>query len=274
MALNTSLSSRIGRVRNWLGAFLLSRGPATAGADDESPLARVRAQWNLLETVLVYLAVFLLGYVYAFVVQDLVYGFSYSLFGDWADQAQFAIATILEMAVLIWFVGYAVRRAGSNWCDVGVAKPAGWAPLAIGLAAGFVIYYLVGFCDYIVSLIGGIRPNEHPVVAIVNEARNWKEMILPLVLSGLVVPVGEEIFFRGFAYPALRNRVGVRPAILLTGLVFALLHFDLFGLFALTAAGIALTFLYERTGSLWSVVIAHGVWNVLVAVGLFVAGVR
>lgn len=274
MALNTPAPSRIARLRSWLGAFLLSRGPATAETDDESPLGRVRAQWNVLAAVLVYLAVFLLGYVYAFFVQDFVYGFSYSLFGDWADQAQFAIATILEMAVLMWFVGYAVRRAGSNWHDVGVAKPAGWAPLAIGLAAGFVIYYLVGFCDYLVSLIGGIRPNEHPVVAIVNEARNWKEMILPLVLSGLVVPVGEEVFFRGFAYPALRNRIGVRPAIVLTGLVFALLHFDLFGLLALTMAGIALTYLYERTGSLWSVVIAHGVWNVLVAVGLFVAGMR
>lgn len=274
MAVNTPMPSRFGRLRSWLSTFLLSRGPATVETDAESPLANVRAQWNVLAVALVYVTVYLLGYAYAFLVQDFVYGFSYSLFGDWADQAQFAIATILEMAVLMWFVGYAARRAGASWRDVGVAKPTGWAPLAIGLAAGFIIYYLVGFCDYIVSLIGGIRPNEHPVVAIVNEARNWKQMILPLVLSGLVVPLGEEVFFRGFAYPVLRNRIGVWPAIILTGLVFALLHFDVFGLLALTAAGIALTFLYERTGSLWSVVIAHGVWNVLVAVGLFVAGMR
>jgi membrane protease YdiL (CAAX protease family) len=179
---------------------------------------------------------------------------------------------VLEMGLLIWLVGLVARRNGSAWRDTGLTKPASWVPLLIGLASGFVIYYLVGFSDYVVSLIGGIRPNEHPVVAIVSEARNWKEMILPLILSGVVVPVGEEVFFRGFAYPALRNRIGIWPAIIVTGVVFALLHFDLFGLLALTVAGVALSLLYKQTGSLWSVIVAHGVWNILVAVGLFISG--
>lgn len=274
MALNTPARRAIGRPITWLRSFFLSRGPVTVDPDDEAPLASLQVKWNVLEVVIVHLAVFLLGYVYAYFVQDLIYGFSYSMFGDWADEAQFAIATIIEMSILIWFVGIAARRVGSRWRDTGVTKPATWVPLLIGLAAGFVVFYLVGFCDYVISLFGGIRPNDHPVVAIVNEARNWKEMIVPLMLAGVIVPIGEEVFFRGFAYPAIRNRIGVWPAIIVTGIAFALLHFDLFGLLALTAAGIALSFLYERTGSIWATIIAHGVWNILVAIGLFVAGIQ
>ncbi|MGE5560827.1 MAG: lysostaphin resistance A-like protein [Chloroflexota bacterium] len=274
MALNSPTPPTGAWIKQWLGSFLTRRGPAVVDPDDEAPLAKLKSGWNLLEVVGVYVLVFVLGYVYAYFVQDYVYGLSYSLFGDWADQAQFAIATSLEMSILVWLVGVVARRSGGAWRDVGVVRKVSWAPVLIGLASGFVIYYLVGFCDYIVSLIGGIRPNEHPVVAIVNEARNWREMVLPMLLAGLAVPLGEEVFFRGFAYPALRNRLGVWPAIIVTGLAFALLHFDPFGLLALTAAGVALTFLYERTGSLWSVLIAHGVWNILVAAGLFISGLR
>lgn len=88
-----------------------------------------------------------------------------------------------------------------------------------------------------------------------------------LLVAGLVIivaaPVCEEIFFRGFLYPAMRRRMGVWAASLLNGFLFAAVHFSLFGLLGRTLVGTLLCLLYEYTGNLWSPVTAHGINNFL-----------
>jgi membrane protease YdiL (CAAX protease family) len=91
----------------------------------------------------------------------------------------------------------------------------------------------------------------------------WQRLVF--VLTGAVVaPLGEEALFRGYVYTTLRARRGVSFAIGGSALIFALLH-----LAPLTAAcvifmmGIALAAVYERTHSLWVVVLMHGVNNTL-----------
>ena len=85
---------------------------------------------------------------------------------------------------------------------------------------------------------------------------------LVIVLGGLVVPLGEELLFRGLAYPVLR-RLGRVLAILLTAGVFALAH----GLNVVFAAalllGVVNAVLYERTGSIWPAVASHATFNTI-----------
>lgn len=86
-----------------------------------------------------------------------------------------------------------------------------------------------------------------------------------LLVAGLVIivaaPVCEEIFFRGFLYPAMRRKMGVWAASLLNGFLFAVVHFSLFGLLGRTLVGALLCLLYEYAGNLWSPVAAHGINN-------------
>jgi membrane protease YdiL (CAAX protease family) len=44
------------------------------------------------------------------------------------------------------------------------------------------------------------------------------------------------------------------------------MHFDFIRFLPLAVGGLVLTWLYEKTKSLWSVIIAHGVWNILMTV--------
>lgn len=84
---------------------------------------------------------------------------------------------------------------------------------------------------------------------------------LDLLVAGLVIivvaPVCEEIFFRGFLYPAMRRNMGLWAAALLNGLLFSFVHFSLFGLLGRTLAGALFCVLYEYTDNLWSPVAAH-----------------
>jgi membrane protease YdiL (CAAX protease family) len=85
---------------------------------------------------------------------------------------------------------------------------------------------------------------------------------LVVAIGGLVVPLGEELLFRGLAYPVLR-RLGRVVAILLTAGIFALAH----GLNVVFAAafllGVVNAVLYERTGSIWPAVAAHATFNLI-----------
>lgn len=84
-----------------------------------------------------------------------------------------------------------------------------------------------------------------------------------IVLTGFAAAVGapvvEEIFFRGFLYRSLRNRLGVAPASLIAGAMFALVHtqYSLLERPEQLIFGVIAALLYERTGSLLPGIAMH-----------------
>jgi membrane protease YdiL (CAAX protease family) len=87
----------------------------------------------------------------------------------------------------------------------------------------------------------------------------------------LAAPLGEEIFFRGFALPALRRSFGLFAAIVVSGALFSLLHMDPVGFLGLLEIGMLLAALRVWSGSLWAAVIGHAVNNGI-AGGAFLLG--
>jgi CAAX protease family protein len=85
---------------------------------------------------------------------------------------------------------------------------------------------------------------------------------LPMVITvTLAAPLGEELFFRGFALPALRRSWGTTAALLASGALFSLLHMDPVGFAGLMEIGVLLGALRWWTGSLWAAIIGHAVNN-------------
>jgi membrane protease YdiL (CAAX protease family) len=83
----------------------------------------------------------------------------------------------------------------------------------------------------------------------------------------------EELLFRGALYPPLRGSCGPRLAVFLVALIFAVIHFDAMRFLPLLVGGVGLTWLLEKSRSLWPGIVAHGVWNlVMVAVILWQGG--
>ncbi len=97
-------------------------------------------------------------------------------------------------------------------------------------------------------------------------------LALALLAGGIVAPVTEEIFFRGFLYPALRNRLGVFWGIAFAAAIFAAAHLQPLALPALFALGVLLTVLYQSTGSLWPGILMHSTINTVALVALYIIG--
>jgi membrane protease YdiL (CAAX protease family) len=84
----------------------------------------------------------------------------------------------------------------------------------------------------------------------------------------VIVPIGEEVFFRGLTYGALRQRLGRHAAVLTSAAFFALAHLQFVEFLPILILGSILAYLYEFTGSLVPGMIAHAVNN-LAALALF-----
>ncbi len=110
-----------------------------------------------------------------------------------------------------------------------------------------------------------------PIYRLLPHLHERLELAVLALLIGLVVPVGEEIFFRGLTFGALRRRLGRHPAALLSACFFAAVHLQAVELLPIVILGIVLAYAYEYTGSLVPGMIAHGVNNVAALVVFYQA---
>jgi membrane protease YdiL (CAAX protease family) len=70
------------------------------------------------------------------------------------------------------------------------------------------------------------------------------------------------LFYRGFVFPGL-SHWGFLPAALVSSTLFALSHVDAATLIPFTVAGMAMCWLFWRSGSIWDAIAFHVLFNLL-----------
>ena len=100
-----------------------------------------------------------------------------------------------------------------------------------------------------------------------------RDQVWMVLTVTIAAPLGEELFFRGFLQPALARRMGIGPAIVLQGALFAAIHVDPIGFIGLWELGILFGILRHATGSLWPSIAAHAANNGIAAFA-FLAGLQ
>lgn len=173
-----------------------------------------------------------------------------------------------ETFLYLFGVYILLRILGKNFSDVGFRR-CRLAFLFLGAFMGLFLFLSVGFLGTILTRLLG-TPAPQSFAEAVNGNNSSLGFILLLILGGVAAPLKEEVIFRGIIYPPLRQSYGKGKAILYTGIFFAALHLDLVRFLPLFIGGIILTWLYERTESLWPSIIAHGTWNTLMALALWI----
>ena len=94
--------------------------------------------------------------------------------------------------------------------------------------------------------------------------------ILTFIAAGIIAPIVEEIFFRGFMYAGLRQRWGIPMAMLVSTLFFTGLHFTVELFIPIFVLGFFLVWLYEKTGSLYPGIFLHVANNMIAVLALAV----
>ena len=79
---------------------------------------------------------------------------------------------------------------------------------------------------------------------------------------GILAPVFEELFYRKAIIDRLR-RYGDLPAILISGVIFGLMHGNFSQVFYTTAIGILLGYIYLKTGNVFYTISLHMAYNII-----------
>lgn len=130
--------------------------------------------------------------------------------------------------------------------------------------AGLALAWLV--LGAYIGIVDLISVDELEPVSTISEDELFERVglvALTGVLVVLVAPVAEEIIFRGFLLGGLARRFGPVLAALASSLLFAAVHADLGSLIPFTLIGLVFTFVYLRSGSLSSAILAHFLFNVI-----------
>ncbi|MFC1928471.1 CPBP family intramembrane glutamic endopeptidase [Chloroflexota bacterium] len=127
----------------------------------------------------------------------------------------------------------------------------------LAISAGFII---LSDC---LSLILGKPLNPEFMVNTYNTSV-WPVLFwLALVIF---TPAFEETFFRGFLFRGfIQSRIGVTGTIILTALIWALIHmqYDVYGIATIFVSGILLGIVRFKTDSLWSPLLIHAFNNLV-----------
>ncbi len=95
--------------------------------------------------------------------------------------------------------------------------------------------------------------------------------LLIIVLGGVLVPIGEELFFRGVLYRWLREKLGEWPGILISAAIFGAAHLSLATGVAAFVLGVVLAWAFSRSKSLWASITIHVANNTFVFALAFAA---
>jgi uncharacterized protein len=167
------------------------------------------------------------------------------------------VGTQASLLLVSWLF---VLRPNALAGTPGVDGPNGGRALRIGLGWGVVAW--VGAS--ILSAIAVVALEALGIDAAPQAAEQALEVIDPwLAIVSIVVlaPIAEELFFRGIGFNALLRERGRRWAYLGSAALFAVIHLSLVALLPIFLLGLALAWVYERTGNLLAPIAMHAVVN-------------
>ena len=90
-----------------------------------------------------------------------------------------------------------------------------------------------------------------------NFGRGWWAFAAVVVIA----PLFEEWICRGLIFGSLRSRYGVVRSMVLSALVFGLMHVQPVPVLNAFVLGLVLAFIYHKTNSLWSSIMLHALYN-------------
>jgi membrane protease YdiL (CAAX protease family) len=192
------------------------------------------------------------------------------------SKPEFAIGSMVLWYVVIFFFLYvtlSVLRGHSFWETLGWRR---LAPTSPGMPKNLWVYFFAGagLSLFVALATSGVKAPEN---APIEELFKYRQTALMFVgMAVLVAPLVEETLFRGYLYPMFARSFGIGPSILLTGLLFGLMHGAqlgwTWGLVAmLTTVGVIFTFVRARTGTVLASFLMHLGYNGLISVAALVS---
>lgn len=190
-------------------------------------------------------------------------------------QAAFATLSQAMWSAVVMLYLLAVTRVRF---DAPFWRTLGWRPLrveGVGRAQAHVACVLGGSVFAIVIQMSSALLRPDVKLPIENLFRSRESILMLMGMGILVAPLVEETIFRGFLYPVLARSLGVAGGVILTGMLFGLMHASqLWGgwgqIGLLMIVGIVFTYVRARTGTVLAPYLLHLGYNSILFLAFYV----
>jgi len=191
------------------------------------------------------------------------------------NKPQFLFGTNLLWYAAIFlflYVTLGVLRNKPFWPSLG------WRKLKSNVSAGKAspwAYFFSGCGLAIFVFIASAQVHTNDNMPIQEVLKNRNSAILLMAMAVFVAPLVEETVFRGYLYPLFAKSFGILPGILLTGVLFGLMHGSQLGwtwgiVGLLILVGIIFTFARAHTGTVVASFLLHLGYNSMIAAATIV----
>ncbi len=146
-----------------------------------------------------------------------------------------------------------------------------WLLIAIAISLVFIPLRIMAAAAAQFLVEGGMASAEaRSEILLGGGSPTWFNFIITLIGAGLLVPLAEELYFRGAIYTWCRRRYAVWIAVAISSAFFALAHADSAGAVASSLIlGVLCAVMFEYTKSIWMSFALHMLTNVIAIVLLY-----
>lgn len=172
--------------------------------------------------------------------------------------------------VIVMGVPWLIFRQKTTRLELGLHRLPNWGELGY-TPLGFILYLLLSGAMIAAAqaLFPGIDYDQEQDVGF-TQLNYYFEYILAFATLVVVAPFAEEVLFRGYLFGKLRRYVPLVIAIIITSLLFGLVHFQWNVSIDTFALSVVMCLLVVWTKSLWPAIMLHMLKNFVAFYFLFI----
>lgn len=241
----------------WLGTVRVI-GIETGSPENESGDERGKiAAWCIV-----------LGFTIAWILVLIVVGLLIVIIGAMVGMSlemamEFAILVSYAVAIPITllFLHYDGDLSGVRRM-LGLEGPRRAALLLVGIPVVVTIVDLILVVIYGIVYIEVFGEPTPPDIGVTWDSSTLS-IILILLSTVIAGPIAEELMFRGYILDSIRRMHGDVVAIVVSALLFGMVHLDPYTVGMATLGGVIYGYIRVKTGSLWPSMASHMIWNTI-----------
>ncbi|PGO23608.1 CPBP family intramembrane metalloprotease [Bacillus cereus] len=225
----------------------------------------LRYMWGWKEILYLFMFVFIIVPV---TVESLFYEYALKIIGN---SLYAGVLMGLIMAVIFTFAVYlfCIKRYKLSWKDIGIRKLS-WKDF---LWTVVVVIFLIIVSVAVLMIMEKMGISfENSKTETVQNNKSIYAFCIAVIGAAVISPIYEEILYRGAFYTFFRERYGIWGSVLISSIIFTVVHIPTYNTLPVNfLSGVAFAWLYEKTNSILSAMIAHALFNFIAVLLTFMS---
>ncbi|MEN6462629.1 MAG: type II CAAX endopeptidase family protein [Syntrophomonas sp.] len=229
-----------------------------------------KPRWGLMEIVIVYLGIIGAGILFGMFGNALLDYMVITINIPDNELSYFVLSFVVQFIVTVALV---LLLAKGQYSNLGIRNASGRNYVKYGVMGGIVLLIIITLSGYVVQ---HFRPDLQPQVyeEMLRSVKELSGFMMVFLIGVVLAPISEELFYRGMIYPVFRNYLGPFGGAIAAGAIFGLSHWDLWRTIPLAIGGAILCYIYEKTGSIFVSALAHGIWNGIMSLIIYLSIIK